>query len=328
VLAETISRISLRQIEVWYSSDPLPAGGLRPGQVWADEIKSQLLASRAILVVLTRTSLDRPWLYFESGYVSSQDCQVVPLCLGIGTRDVPLPLAMFQCYELNDYESLAHFCKKFFSQLQISFDEEMAAPILRCAAKSLKSLNRQWLEIFGYQREEVIGKPADFLMTSESAELAMLVVIPAFWEQGFCQDIPYQYKKRDGTLVNVLLNCYAMTDDNGKKISLSFVQVVSNQERLWHLQQESEARYSQRLQGESAGFYETDLFGNFTTVNDYLSQLLGLASAEEVVGRNFRDVLDYEGAKNIFKAHHAVFTNRTSKSSNIWTIRRSHRISR
>jgi PAS domain S-box-containing protein len=380
MIAEIISRISLQQIEVWYSSDPSPTGGLRPGQVWADVIKSQLLASRAILIVLTRNSLNLPWLYFESGYVSSQDCLVVPLCVGLCPRDVPLPLAMFQCYELNDLESLTHFCKKFLNQLQISFDEEMAAPILRCAAKTLKLLtpqatadvakrdactceakervesclamlrnmfddlpmpvhsidetgvicnvNRQWLEVFGYPREEVIGKPADFLMTSKSAELAMLIIIPTFWEQGFCKNIPYQYKRRDGSLINVLLNCFATTDHNGKKMSLSFVQVVTNQEGLWQLRNESEATYGLRLQGEAAGFYETDLFGNFTTVNEYMRELLGFGSKEEVIGRNFRDLIDCEGAKNVFNAYHSVYTKRTLRKSYTWTIRRkgSHTI--
>jgi PAS domain S-box-containing protein len=372
-IAEVISRISLQQIEVWYSSDPSPTGGLRPGQVWADVIKSQLLASRAILIVLTRNSLDLPWLYFESGYVSSQDCLVVPLCIGICPRDVPLPLAMFQCYELNDLESLTHFCKKFLNQLQISFDEEMAAPILRCAAKTLKLLtpqatvdvakrdactceanerlegcfamlrtmyddlpmpvhsidetgvicnvNRQWLEVFGYQWEEVIGKPADFLMTSKSAELAMLVIIPTFWEQGFCKNIPYEYKRRDGSLINVLLNCYATTNGNGKKISLSFVQVITDQEGLWHLRNESEARYGRKLKEEPAGFYETDLFGNLTIVNDYLSELLGFNSKEEVIGRNFRELIDCDGAKNVFNAYHSLYTKRALKKSYTWTIR-------
>lgn len=377
VLAETLSRISLRQIKVWYSSDPSPAGGLRPGQLWADEIKSQLLASEAILVVLTRNSMYRPWLYFESGYVSSQGCQVIPLCFGISPPDVPLPLAMFQCYELNNYRLLMHFCKKFFEQLQISFDEEMAAPILRCAAKSLKSLiphstenagqrdgcacksgdrvegclamlrdmfddlpvpvhsidetgvicnvNKRWLEALGYQRDEVIGKPADFLMTSESAKLAMLVVIPSFWKTGFCQDVPYQYKKRDGTLIDVLLNCYATTDTAGKKISLSFVTVVSSQKGLRELREESLARYGQRLRAEQTGFFETDLFGNFMTINNYMSQLLGFTNEEEVVGKNFREVVDPEAAKSVFNAFNSVFTNRTLKGSYIWSIQKGNR---
>lgn len=378
VIAETVSRISLAQVEIWFSSDPSPFGGIKPGKRWIDEIESHLSSSCVILVLLTPNSIHRPWVYFESGYgFYSQKCQVIPLCLGLALADMPYPLAIFQGFQLNDFESLTGFCKKFFEQLQVRFDEEMASPILRLAADKLSALlprggghpskrddepcvahsqleiflemfratwhtapmpihsinetgvicdvNKKWLEVFGYEREEVIGKPADFLMTSESAELAMLVVIPEFWERGFCQDVSYQYKKKDGSLVDVILNCVATTDKDGSRNSLSFVRVVSEQHNLKQLRKESRSRYDSRLRGKTAGFYEMDLFGNFTNVNSYLSRLLGFAKKEEVIGKNFRDVVDPEVAKGIFKAYHSMFTNRVPKSSHVWQIqRKSH----
>jgi PAS domain S-box-containing protein len=373
VVAETVSRVSLKQIEMWYSSDSSSFGGLKPGQVWINEIKEQMLVSRAILILLTPHSLYRPWMYFESGFgFHNQNCQVIPLCVGISRLAVPNPLAIFQCYELNDYELLTQFCRKLFSQFQVSFDEEMALPILRTASSTIKSLtpeavadmhelgeercnaigkveiclamlqktfddlpmmahsidetgvicevNRKWLEVLGYCREEVIGKPADFLMTTASAELAMLVIIPNFWERGFVQDVPYQYKKKDGSIIDVLLNCVATTDKNGKRRSISFVQEVSTHRNLQNRRRAAKAKYCQMLQDESAGFYETDIFGNFTAVNNCMSRLLGFANKEELVGKNFREVIDSEAAKGIFRAHHSVFIDRVPKRGNVWKI--------
>ena len=366
ITAETVSRVSLKQIEIWYSSDSSSYGGLKPGQVWINEIRSRLLASRAILILLTPNSVQRPWVYFESGFgYFNQECQVVPICVGISLTAVPDPLAMFQCYELNSVELFSQFCMKFFSYLQINFDEEMASPVLRSATSVMRSfvpepltdvdnrtvrycdtisqleilstmlrtmydqlpmmvhsidetgviceVNQKWLDTLGYQREEVIGKPANFLMTTASAELAMLVVIPEFWERGFCKDVPYVYKKKDGSTINVILNCVATTDENGKRVSLSFVQDASSDQFLKQQMEKSKSDYDQWLQEQMAGFYETDLFGNFTAVNDSLSQLLGFERKEELLGRNFRDVIDSESAKYIFNLHHLVFTSRASR---------------
>jgi hypothetical protein len=132
VIATTLSRITLGQLDVWFSSDDSPSGGIRPGRVWLDEIRSQLQMSKAIIVLLTPTSLSKPWILFESGFGASiTSCEIIPLCVGINTlRDVPFPLAMFQCYQLADYESLKNFSRKLLQLYEINFDEEMSSPVL------------------------------------------------------------------------------------------------------------------------------------------------------------------------------------------------------
>ncbi len=135
VIASTLSRITLGQLEVWFSSDDSPSGGIKPGKVWIDEIRTQLGMSRAVIILLTPLSLTKPWLLFESGFgAAMQNCEVIPLCVGISTlRDVPFPLAMFQCFQLADYESLKSFISKLLQLYRINFDEEMANPVLRTA---------------------------------------------------------------------------------------------------------------------------------------------------------------------------------------------------
>jgi PAS domain S-box-containing protein len=373
ILADTLKRISLDQIKFWFSSDPSASGGSKPG-VWREELKSQLVSSQITLVLLTPNSLNRPWLYFESGYgYSNPKGHVIPLCLGMETDQVPDPLRMFQCYEINSFESLTHFCKKLFGLLHIRFDEEVWTPVLHETSNALVSasntpltkpnnseddvaklrgqlgiyekimharwenlpipihkinetgvicgVNKKWLEVFGYTRDEVIGKPADFLMTSESAELAMLVVIPEFWEQGFCQEVRYQYKKKNGDVIDVFLNCVETTNEDGRKTSFSFVQPVRTS--LRQLQHDSNSRYRARLSQSSVGFYETDLLGNFISVNQFLSQLLGVGK-KDLLGRNFRNVLEPEFAKSLFTACHRAFTNRTQKSVDTGQIRKTN----
>lgn len=134
-LSNVIRRVTLGQLEVWFSSDASPSGGIRPGRVWLDEVRERLSKSRAVLTLLTPNSLERPWLLFESGFGAGQaNCEVVPVCVGLGgSADVPFPLAMYQCFYLTDLESLKRFVEKLVARYDITFDEEMAMPVLKQA---------------------------------------------------------------------------------------------------------------------------------------------------------------------------------------------------
>ena len=111
-IANTIDRITLGQIKVWFSSDNSPFGGMKPG-VWFDQLRERLSQSDAILVLLTPKSIDKKWLYFESGYGASiPSCEVIPLAVGIKDfNGIPFPLALYQAYLLVDFTSYKNFAR-------------------------------------------------------------------------------------------------------------------------------------------------------------------------------------------------------------------------
>lgn len=139
IVAGAIGRISLGQITVWHSSDGSAGGGIQPGQVWLDAIRARLRASKAVVVLLTPGSVERPWIFFESGYGAALDgCDVVPVCIGIDSNtQVPFPLAMYQTFQLSDYESAVRFAAKLLARYGVRFDEEMARPVLQDAVRQL-----------------------------------------------------------------------------------------------------------------------------------------------------------------------------------------------
>ena len=147
VLAQTITRATLGQIVVWHSSDATATGGLRPGNVWLDEIRRRLASSKAVVVLLTPISLSRPWLLFESGFGAAQpSCDVIPVCIGVDSgTDVPFPLAMYQAYQLSDYDSLKRFAAKLFANYDIKFDEQMCRPVLEECVQKLAQSNEESL---------------------------------------------------------------------------------------------------------------------------------------------------------------------------------------
>ena len=138
-LASALIRITLNQLMVWHSSDESGAGGLKPGHVWLDEIRARLNESRAVVVLLTKRSIAKPWVLFETGFgAANPDCDVIPVCIGIDSlSDIPFPLAMYQAYQLSDYASLKRFLEKLLEKYEIPFDEEMAKPVLEDLIKAL-----------------------------------------------------------------------------------------------------------------------------------------------------------------------------------------------
>jgi hypothetical protein len=142
VIASTISRITVKRIDVWFSSDLAPSGGLQPGAVWFDEIKKRLEQSKAIVPLLTPASMYRPWIYYESGFgAAKHNCEVIPVCIGIkDLAQVPLPLSLYQCYILRDLDSMTDFIRKLLNKYKIPYDKEMMEPFLVQAVESITEL--------------------------------------------------------------------------------------------------------------------------------------------------------------------------------------------
>ena len=95
----------------------------------------------------------------------------------------------------------------------------------------IRDVNCKWLEEMGYKREEVIGRRYDFLMTPESVERARSTVLPEFWRTGQIRNVTFQFVRKEGALVDVMLDCDATVDDAGRRISLSVVRDVTEQKR-------------------------------------------------------------------------------------------------
>lgn len=137
IIAGLLTRISLKQIEVWYSSDGSENSGLKPGQLWFNEILAKISQSKSVVVILTPNSISKPWIYYESGIAESiVDCEVVPICVGIDRDSIKPPLSLYQCYQTTDYKSLKELIAKLLMKYSIVFDEEICRPFIEKAVSA------------------------------------------------------------------------------------------------------------------------------------------------------------------------------------------------
>ncbi len=116
----------------------------------------------------------------------------------------------------------------------------------------LISVSDFWLEALGYRRDDVIGRQLTDFLTESSRLYAERSVIPAFFRTGICQDIPYQFRKANGEVIDVLLSAVAERDASGmpvRSLAVSIDVTARNRaERALQLAQEELGRYTRGLE--------------------------------------------------------------------------------
>jgi PAS domain S-box-containing protein len=173
----------------------------------------------------------------------------------------------------------------------------------------LVSVSDYWAAVMGYSRDEVIGRPLTDFFTPESRQYAETTVFPEFFQTGFCQDIPYQFVKKSGGKIDVLLSAIADRDASGQiKRSLAVLIDVTQRNRAEEaLKQAKEelSLYSQDLERRvrkqteeitniltytPAVVYIKDKTGRYTLVNTRYEELFDVRNAE-IRGKTDYDIL-------------------------------------
>jgi PAS domain S-box-containing protein len=115
----------------------------------------------------------------------------------------------------------------------------------------LLSVSNTWLEKMGYRLDEVTGRRSSEFLTDESKEYAVNTILPEFFNTGVCQNVPYQFIRKDGTVMDTLLSATAERDDNGNILrSLAVIVDVTErkiaEEKLRKAYDELEQRVEER----------------------------------------------------------------------------------
>lgn len=95
----------------------------------------------------------------------------------------------------------------------------------------LRNINKKWLQTLGYERAEVLGNTVDLIMTPES-RASLEEILEEFWSVGEVRDVPYEYVKKDGTVLNVILDSIVWDDPTWGQISLSVIRDVTQRRML------------------------------------------------------------------------------------------------
>ena len=92
----------------------------------------------------------------------------------------------------------------------------------------LLEVSDRWLTTFGYTRAEVIGRPSTAFLTEASQQYAREVVLPAYFRDGYCLAVSYQFLTKTGEVRDIELSAIAEKGEDGTFIrSLAVLEDVT-----------------------------------------------------------------------------------------------------
>ena len=150
----------------------------------------------------------------------------------------------------------------------------------------LVEVNDYWLKTLGYERGEVIGKKVADFFTEASRKYSQEVVQPAFFRDGIAKDVSYQFVRKNGEVVDVLLSATAERDASGAVVrSLAVIEDVTERKRAEAALRESEERFKAITMTASDAILLMDDRGKLVHWNPAAGRMFGY-SAEEALGKD------------------------------------------
>ncbi len=142
-------------------------------------------------------------------------------------------------------------------------------------------VNRKWTEETGYTKAEVMGRALISFMTPESAQRAASEVLPALRRQDYLKEVSFQLARKDGTVIDILMDCSLSTDPKGSSISLGVLQNVSERRRTEQEMQLAASVFENSIEG----ILVTDPQGTILRTNKAFTLMTGY-TPQEALGRN------------------------------------------
>ena len=144
------------------------------------------------------------------------------------------------------------------------------------------SVSDYWLEVMGYERNEVIGQRITDFLTPEFRRIASEKYIPEFMHKGTAKNLPHRFVTKSGHVLETILSAAAEYDPAG-----NFVRSLTVDMDITELRRaEAALRIQAKIIDEiHDGIITTDLNANITSWNKGAERLYGY-QADEVLGKH------------------------------------------
>ena len=184
------------------------------------------------------------------------------------------------------------------ARFRASFERSPVPLYVLDGAERLVSVSDSWLDLFGYTRAEVVGRPvADFRAPLVGS--AIIADRARFAAQGEIRDVERSYLRRDGTVVEALVSA-RLDSIAGGPVSICVLTDVTARRRAEAALRESEARLHQSQKMEAVG----QLTGGFA--HDINNRLQSISGSLQLMQRRVAQGRPEEVGRHVAAASQAV----------------------
>ncbi len=184
----------------------------------------------------------------------------------------------------------------------------------------LEYVNDKICEILGISRNELTGQ--DFRMSIDQSSRELVAKNYLLRQSG--APAPNSYEacliRKDGTKIFVEISSSVVSSLTGEKQTVAQILDITDRKKAEVALRESEVKYRSILENIEEVFYEVNLKGDITYVNDAVEKLLGGYTRDELVGLNNRDYTTPETAKRMFDVFNKVYHTGESSKVNDFEI--------
>ena len=183
---------------------------------------------------------------------------------------------------------------------------------ISAADASVLGCNSEALRLLGHDRETVMRMKMFDLYDDKPQNVSKAQEVFKRLKAGeTIRDVELQMKQKDGHAVWISLSVEPMVDRDGNVTeSRSIVVDINDRKKAEEELVKSEKKYRTILESIEEGYYEVDLVGNFTFLNDAMCRIRG-SSRDELMGMSNRKYMNSETAKRVYKIFNEVY--RTGK---------------
>lgn len=159
--------------------------------------------------------------------------------------------------------------------------------------------NQTLLEVTGYSKEEIIDRSVFDLYTPESAEHAKTNVFPVFVKTGVIEGEELQIQKKDGSIIDVLLNAKPVYDEQGNLLrSRSSWRDITDRKKIERVLHE----YQKAIECSEDLIAAIDRNYKYLFVNEAFLKYRSM-DRDQVIGRSVAEVLGQDVFEETIQPH-------------------------
>ena len=172
--------------------------------------------------------------------------------------------------------------------------------------------------------EKLLGKDSSEYMVKEDIPLVRGAFNKIYKTGKPERNITYRALHKDGTIGIAELSGFPRKDEKGNIIGFrGIARDITERKQMEEALRQSEEKYRNILYSIQEGYFELDLAGNYTFVNDANCRLLGY-SRDEIIGMNTRQHMPHEdNYKKVSQAYTKLFlTGKPIESLEIFSVKK------